>query len=157
MSKYFNFKLRIILIGFALACGAVHAEVFKWVDANGKIHYSDRKIDSSAEKLSISTGKTSKGETNTDSEQRLANQNKYVNYLQSERLERQEKRDQQKQQQTKQKQYCASLKDQLISFTEDQARWYVFDDATGERRFVTDAELNQRKQELQSEIKTNCS
>ena len=108
--------------------GTANAEVFKWVDANGKIHYSDRKVDSSAEKLNVSIGQASIGSSSSDIGQRLANQNKYLNYLQSERLERKEKRDQQKAQQAKKNQYCATLKDQQRSFTEEHARWYEFDD-----------------------------
>ena len=157
MSKDIKIKFPVILISLAIVCGSVSAEVFKWVDANGKVHYSDRKIDPSAKEIDVSTGKPSIGTSNSDVDQRLANQNKYLNYLQSERLERKEKRDQQKAQRAKKNQYCATLKDQLRSFTEERARWYELDDATGGRRYISDSELEQRKHELQTEIKTNCT
>ena len=46
----------ITCFGFSLLSGNVFAEVYKWVDANGKVHYSDRKVDSAAVKLNVSTG-----------------------------------------------------------------------------------------------------
>ena len=157
MNQIFKLIAGAILISFAISIGTANAEIFKWVDSNGKVHYSDRKIDRSAKEIDVSTGKQSIGTSNSDVGQRLANQNKYLNYLQSERLERKEKRDQQKAQRAKKNQYCATLKDQLKSFTEERARWYELDEATGDRRFISDAELDQRKNELQTEIKTNCS
>ena len=157
MSKDIKLKFAVILISLAIVCGSAHAEVFKWVDANGKVHYSDRKTDPSAKEIDVSTGKLTIGTSNSDVDQRLANQNKYLNYLQSERLERKEKRNQRKAQQEKKNQYCATLKDQLRSFTEERAHWYELDEATGDRRYISDAELEQQKQELQTEIKTNCS
>ena len=157
MNQIFKLIAGAILISFAISIGIANAEIFKWVDSNGKVHYSDRKIDPSAKEIDVSTGKQSIETSNSDVGQRLANQNKYLNYLQSERLERKEKRDQQKAQRAKKNQYCATLKDQLRSFTEERARWYELDEATGDRRFISDAELDQRKNELQTEIKTNCS
>jgi len=40
-------------LGVAVLNGAANAEVFKWTDANGRVHYSDRKIYSSAVNLNI--------------------------------------------------------------------------------------------------------
>ena len=157
MNQIFKLIAGAILISFAISIGIANAEIFKWVDSYGKVHYSDRKIDPSAKEIDVSTGKQSIETSNSDVGQRLANQNKYLNYLQSERLERKDKRDQQKAQRAKKNQYCATLKDQLRSFTEERAHWYELDETTGDRRFISDAELDKRKNELQTEIKINCS
>ena len=157
MNNIFKLIIGAILISFAISMGTANAEIFKWVDADGKVHYSDRKVNSNAEKLDVSTGQTTIGSSNSDINQRLANQNKYLNYLQSERLERKEQRDAIKEKKAQQKKYCASLKDQLRSFTEERTRWYELDDITGERRYISAAELDQRKQELSAKINANCS
>ncbi len=149
--------ITIVILGFALLSGTAQAEIFKWVDANGKVHYSDRKMNTQAQKLNVNTGSTSIGQSSTDIEQRLMHQKKYVNYLQSERLERQEKRQEAKAAEDKKKKLCATLQDQLKSYNEGNYRWYELDDATGERTYISDDQLEAKRVELQSEIKSNCS
>ena len=146
-----------VLITFVLASGTASAEIFKWVDGNGKVHYSDRKTDSSAEKLNVTTGTTSLGQSSQDVEQRMMQQKKFLNYLQSERLDRKEKRAKEENQKAKLRKYCATLQDQLKSYTEDHVNWYDFDEETGERRYLSDSELEKLKQDLRAEIKSSCS
>ena len=144
-------------ISLLFISGNASAEIYKWVDANGKVHYSDRKVDAAAIKLNTSTGATTLGQSSQDVEQRLMQQKKYLNYLSTERAERQEKRQALEQQKAKQKKYCAAIQDQLRSYTEEHTRWYELDEQTGERQYISDAELESRKQELQAEIKSSCS
>lgn len=131
----------ITFISFAVISGNATAEIYKWVDANGKVHYSDRKVDAKAVTLDVSTGTSSLGDTEQDVEQRLMQQNKYLNYLTSERIERQEKRAEAEKQKSKQKKYCSSLQDQLKSYTEDHVSWYELNEETGERQYISDADL----------------
>ncbi len=127
------------------------AEVYKWIDADGKIHYSDKKINKSAEKVDI------KQNIANDAEQRLNKQKKYLNYLQSEREQRQKNKMHIREQQAKQKKHCLILRDNLKSLTQERVIWYELDENTGERRYLTDKELEKQIQELESKIKTNCS
>lgn len=157
MSRVGRLICKVVLISFVALNGAAYAEVFKWVDANGKVHYSDRKIDASAVELNVSTGAASLGQSSQNVEQRLMQQKKYLNYLQSERLERKEKRAEIEQQKAKQKKYCASLQDQLRSYIEENVRWYELNEESGERSFISDDVLEKRKQELRAEINTSCS
>ena len=154
-----NLKLVYValMICMTVFAATADAEIYKWIDANGKVHYSDMKTNSNAKQLDVTTGQSTIGVQNSDVNQRMANQSKYLNYLQSERLEREEKRELQKEQQAKKNQYCAALKDQLRNFTEERARWYELDNSSGQRRYISDSELEQRKYELQKEIKSNCS
>jgi hypothetical protein len=77
--------------------------------------------------------------------------------LQSERIERQEKRQAVQQQEDKKKKLCAAMKDQLKGYTEGGYRWYELDETSGERKFLSDDQLDAKKKELQIEIKSNCS
>ena len=147
----------VMLLGLILLSGAAQAEIFKWVDASGKVHYSDRKMNTQAQKLNIKTGSTTIGQSSIDVEQRLIHQKKYINYLQSERLERQEKRQEEKTTQDKKKKLCATLQDQLKSYNQGNYRWYELDEVTGERNYISDAQLEAKKAELQTEIRSNCS
>ena len=68
-------------------------------------------------------------------------QKKYVNFLQSERLERQELRQEAKAAEDKKKKLCATLRDQLKSYNQGHYRWYELDEATGERAYISDVQL----------------
>lgn len=146
----------IALLGFILLSGAAHAEIFKWVDANGKVHYSDRKISTQAHKVNVKTGTSTIGQNSRSVEQRLVQQKKYVNFLQSERLERQEKRQEVQQEKDKKRKVCAAMQDQLKGYTHGNYRWYELDDESGERQYLADDQIEAKKQELQAEIKSNC-
>ncbi|NNC68277.1 MAG: DUF4124 domain-containing protein [Gammaproteobacteria bacterium] len=147
----------IALLGFILFSGAAHAEIFKWVDANGKVHYSDRKISTQAQKVNVKTGASTIGQDTQSVEQRLVQQKKYINFLQSERLERQEKRQEAQQEKDKKHKLCAAMQDQLKGYTHGNYRWYELDEKSGDRQYLADDQIEAKKQELQAEIKSNCS
>lgn len=148
--------ITVTLLGLFVLSGVAHAEIFKWVDANGKVHYSDRKSSTQAQTLNVKTGASTLDQTSDEVEQRLQYQQKYVNYLQSERLERQEKRQQAQQAADKKKKLCAALQDQLKSYNQGKYRWYELDEASGDRKYLSDEQIEAKKQELQTEIKSNC-
>ena len=148
--------ITVTMLGLFVLSGVAHAEIFKWVDANGKVHYSDRKSSTQAQTLNVKTGASTLDQTSDEVEQRLQYQQKYVNYLQSERLERQEKRQQAQQAADKKKKLCAALQDQLKSYNQGKYRWYELDEASGDRKYLSDEQIEAKKQELQTEIKSNC-
>ncbi len=145
-----------VLLGLLFLGSTAHAEIFKWVDANGKVHYSDRKMNTQAQKLDVETGAASLGQDLNTVEQRLMQQQKYVNYLQAERLERQEKRQEAQQASDKKKKLCSKLQDQLKNFTQGNYRWYELDETSGERKYLSDDRIEAKKEKLQSEIAVNC-
>lgn len=160
----------IAVLGFILMSGAAHAEIFKWVDENGKVHFSDRKISAQAQKVNVKTGAKTLNQNDADNnlvsnvgqddqsaEQRLLQQKKYVNFLTSERLERQEKRKEAQQEKDKKHKLCVAMQDKLKGYTDGNYRWYELDEKSGERVYASDDQIEARKQELQSDIKSNCS
>jgi len=147
----------LILLGLIVLSSSAQAEIFKWVDANGKVHYSDRKISTKAQTVNVKTGTKSLGQSEHVVEDRLMQKQKYVNYLQSERIERQEKRQEAQQEKDKKKKLCANMQDQLKGYTQGNYRWYELNEETGERQFLADDQIEAKKQELQAEIKSNCS
>ena len=145
-----------VLLTFLFIGNVAHAEIFKWVDENGKVHYSDRKVNTQAQKLDVKTGTASIGQDSNTIEQRLMHQQKYVNYLQAERLERQEKRQEAQQAADKKKKICSKLQDQLKNYNQGNYRWYELDETSGERNYLSDGRIESEKEELQSEIAANC-
>ena len=147
----------VALLGFILMSGAAHAEIFKWVDANGKVHFSDRKTNSQAQKVNVKIGTKTLDQDDQSVEQRLVQQQKYVNFLQSERIERQEKREQAQQEEDKKRKLCAAMQDQLKSYSQSNYRWYELDEKSGERQYLSGDQIEAKRQVLQADIKSNCS
>ena len=139
-----------------IACVA-HAEIYKWVDENGKVHYSDRKSSNSAEELNVTTGTSSLGADSKDLEVQQEQTDRLLKSYEADRIERKEKREKEKQVKEKRNKYCLALKDQLRSFEEERAIWYDLDKETGERRYISDDDLKTRISELRKEINSNCS
>ena len=140
-----------------LFSSAANAEIFKWVDANGKVHYSDQKFNPAAQTVNVKTGSKTLAHAEQSVEERLMQQQKYVNFLQSERVERQEKRQEAKQEEDKKRKLCVAMQDQLNGYTQGNYRWYELDEKTGERKFLADDKIEAKKQQLQSDLKSNCS
>ena len=141
-----------------LLTSAANAEIFKWTDANGKVHYSDRKISSKAQTLNVNTGTQTLDHASQAVEERLMQQQKYVNFLQSEREERKEKREEAKQEEDKKRKLCAAMQDQIRGYSQTNYRWYELDEKSGERSFLSDDQIEAKKQQLTSELKkANCS
>ncbi len=147
----------VVFLGLSMVLGTVQAEVYKWVDERGKVHYSDRKMYSNASTMNISTGESTIGQSSAEIEERLHKQQKYLNYLTSERIDRKEKREKQKAEQAKQKKVCGKLQDQLKVYEEENVRWYELNEESGARDYISDDSLEARKQELRDQIKTSCS
>lgn len=137
---------------------AANAEIFKWVDANGKVHYSDRKISPQAQTLNVNTGAETLSHAGQDVEERLMQQQKYVNFLQSERVERKEKREEAQQEEDKKRKLCSAMKDQLKGYTDTKFRWYELDEKSGEREFLSKEKIEAKQKQLTLELrKSNCS
>lgn len=137
---------------------AASAEIFKWVDANGKVHFSDRKIDPQAQVVNVKTGAETIGHADQTVEERLMQQQKYVNFLQSERVERKDKREEAQQEEDKKRKLCVAMQDQLKGYGQGNYRWYELDEASGERKYLEGDQIEAKKRQLESELKkSNCS
>jgi len=148
-----------LLVFFVIVfSNAASAEIFKWVDANGKVHFSDRKISPAAQVVNVKTGTETISHKEQSVEERLMKQQKYVNFLQSERVERKEKREEAQQEEDKKRKLCAAIKDQLAGYTQTKYRWYELDEKSGERKYLSKEQISAKKKQLESEIrKANCS
>ena len=81
-------RVGLVLLGMIILSSAAYAEIYKWVDANGKVYYSDKQSNNSAKKISIKEGSPTNASESLSAEERLAKQKKYLDYRQSEREEK---------------------------------------------------------------------
>ena len=148
----------VLLLVLGLACGTAYAEIYKWVDENGKVHYTQTPPGNSAEKMDIkeqeTTTTTVPGQQN-QSPSSLENQKKYSDYLEQERLERKEKREQKKQEKAEARSKCHSVRAQLGDMEQGGILYYELDE-NGERKFVADQRIETRKNKLRDYLRKNC-
>jgi hypothetical protein len=117
-----------------LLCGqaAVHAEVYRWVDEHGQMHFGDqaREADTHAIKPH------SRPPTQGDQQQRMQKTRKLLNAYQIERQQLREQKAEQKAQAETRKRDCIQARDNLRKYT-DYGNIYQLDD-DGKREYLSD-------------------
>lgn len=132
------------------------ADVYKWTDANGKVHYGDRPGSHKAQELKIEPNPVSTGTTNTSSGD--SNRESIDNWLKARDEERQIKKKQDailKKEKALQKKECTRLQNELRDMQKGGVVWYDLDE-TGQRRYYSDKEIAQQVADLKETIRVNC-
>ena len=137
-----------------LSC-ASSAGVYKWIDEQGNVHYSDRPTttQSSVEmdvehSTSVSTGRE---------QERLSRQEKRERLLQSmaeDRLEKQEQREKQRTKRQQNREKCNHYRDQMRHYKRANSLYKL--DKDGNRVYVSDSDRAKATQNLQRRIKKYC-
>ena len=146
-----------ILLMLVCVSGNAYSEIYKWVDENGKVHYTQTPPGKSAEKMDIKHHDDAGTEPNKQNQfpSTLENQKKYSDYLEQERLERKEKREQKKQEKAEARSKCHGVRAQLGDMEQGGILYYELDE-NGERKFVSDQRVEARKNKLREYLKRNC-
>ena len=141
------------LLWFCLSASA-HAEVYKWVDANGKVHYGDRPSSTNARQMEIKSAPstqsapdaTRKNQQDIDSWLKARGEERRVNQRREAELQREQAIERQK---------CTELKLELQDLQQGGGVWYDLD-ATGKRHYYSDKEIALEIAELKKTVKRNC-
>lgn len=136
-------KLALCIFMF-VSCGA-YAEVYRWTDANGKVHFGDKKPKTAAEDITEKVKKTNV-DTSTREHQKLES------LFRKENDADREHHQQQVQPNTELLQRCTEAKDYL----EKISGRVQFIDGNGKPIHITETERQQRAKEWQNVIKENC-
>jgi hypothetical protein len=153
MKKYFPFLLLLLAL-------PVDAALNKWVDANGRVHYSDQPPPTvkakvlrgsavsaaSAAELSPASAPAAP-KTYAEKEAELKKAQKAKQEAESKAAEEQARKD-------AQASACASARQNLRTLQEGMRMVEI--DANGERSFVTDAQRQQRIEQTQADVTKYC-
>lgn len=145
-------KYKAALITFLtllLTTSLSYADVYKWTDSSGNIHYSDIKPNkASSEKLNIKTTKPSQERTPPqDSAQQLDQSKAKELQSQAERLQAETNK-------REHSAHCQNLRDNLKTL-QDNSRIKINDEGT--IRFMTPEEIENKKQSYTQKINELCS
>lgn len=137
----------LFLIGLLSFNADAIAEVYRWVDKNGKVHYTDRKPAPDAENITKDVNKQ-----NIDSSSREIEK---INQMQREE-EEEKRKSQQRQAQARAQAVqapCAAAKTRL----KQMKGHVIFVDDMGKAVTVTESERQKKVVELEREIHINCA
>ena len=144
-----NGCLALLLLG---AAPGVSAEVYRWVDAQGQVHFEDR---SQAQSGSDARSYTPPAAATEDPQQRMDKTRKLLNAYQVERQQAREQQEQQKQELAKRTRQCAIARDNLRQY-QQYGGIYRLDDE-GQRVYLSDQERAALIQRSRDDIARWCS
>lgn len=131
----------------------VTAEVYKWTDADGQVHYGDRPHDSSsAEEINVdeetSTGFSLDDGSRSEKRQRL------LDAMEEDRREKEAQREKNRVEQEKRNRQCIQLKDKLRRVESATGVYNL--DKEGKRVFLTSDQRKHSEDELRAKIRKYC-
>ena len=162
MSKpdYSHFLSRIFISTIVLVFAfTTQAEIYKWTDENGKVHYSDKPFDENSEKIKLKREPT-KAER-LEAQQRasalIRRQNKVHSINERKSREQQISAQEEEKERQQREQACAEANRLIIVYSGRGAVYTT--DNNGKRTYkgYTDEQKNQKIAELQRSIKENCN
>lgn len=129
-----------------------HAEIYKWTDENGRVHYGERPNNPNTEKIEIkSTAPKPDAEVDSD---RKEKQRKLLEAFEEERAEKKQKKAETDKQKREMKKKCAELKDYYKSIKEANILYDL--DEQGNRRFLEEEEHKKQIADVEDAMKKHC-
>lgn len=149
---------RLFLAVCLMSASYIYAgDVYKTIDENGRIQFSQFPPYKGAEKVKLkNSGNNSSGSQSKGSRASLQErQSKYSDFLQSERLERQEKRTQAKQAKAELVSKCNSVSAELSDMNQGGILYYDLDE-NGQRVYIDESRVEAKKNRLQKYLDREC-
>jgi hypothetical protein len=128
----------------------VAAEVYKWIDEDGKVHYGDRPDNNSAEEIKLKKAP----ERDTGLAERRETQKKMLDIYQEERVEKQEQLTKLKEEQELRKANCQTARKTLAKIK--SVRYLFKKEENGERRIFSDDERTAAEQKVAMQVERWC-
>jgi len=142
-----------ITLVFLILLGPVcaSAEVYKWVDEEGRTHYGEKPQGNGASKMNI--------DANPEIDENVESQNierdKLLKIYEEERQVKEEKKQQAEKERKELGEKCTALENQLQDYRQTGIRFYDLDNK-GERVYISEEELAARIDQMQKQYDKYC-
>lgn len=148
VSGFYCLLFTVVLLS-AVQSGDAKAKVYTWVDANGKVHYSDKKQNAAAQDVSAKLKNS-----NTDSSHREVEKlkNLFPGETKIEQQQRQQQSEQGQKKQNKKEKYCRKLKRRYRDF---QGRFH-FVHKDGSTSDITETERKELLKKVEADLAKSC-
>ena len=137
-----------------LFCASAAAGVYRWVDAQGNVHYTD-KPDGGAEKLNIESRRTDQARVAAEREASLKQAADHEDSRQKRREEEQEQQATAQDEAKEREVNCTKATERLERYATAHRLYKPLPD--GERQYLSDQEIDQARSDAQAEKDRWCS
>lgn len=137
-----------------LGSNAVANDIYKWVDANGDVHYEDRPLSENAQRVAIesrATNRVTAAEQASATAQSWAEARKARMAARSEGASPEELRAAAEEQ----RQQCATYRETLQKML--TSRRLYREDGNGERVYLDDTQIDEARAKAQSDVEEYCN
>ena len=130
----------------------IHAELYKWTDADGNTHFSDKKpADAKTNAVRIEAPKTTDGKNkHSSSEDPVGKVMQQAEHLDQQK----EKREEDERLKANRQRWCNDARDNLQYYM--NRRPFTYDQGTGEKIFTNDPEFDRRLLAAQNRVQDDC-
>ncbi|MGH8119351.1 MAG: DUF4124 domain-containing protein [Gammaproteobacteria bacterium] len=146
-----NLTLNTLLTLLFCASFQGFAEVYKWVDANGQTHYGEKPGAGDATVIEIQDVPTA----DTGIQQQNEEREKLLKVYEEERNTRNEEKRRADEESRKIREKCLVAENELKDLQQGGLKFYDIDEK-GERKYLSDKELDQRIQTLKEQYNRHC-
>jgi hypothetical protein len=146
-------KTTVFLVSVVLAAivSPAMAEIYKWVDEQGRVHYSDKAVEDSEPMNVPSEKKQSSSASSVDRKQR---RQRLLQAFEEDRATRKQQADEVRQKKAKLSRQCVVAKDQLRGMQRSNRLYDL--DKSGNRVYLSDEQRRKATARLSAEIKKHC-
>lgn len=132
------------------------AEVYKWTDENGKIHYSDKPIDEKTKKIKMKRqpSHTEVSQAKERASALIKHKNKVQEITDDERHDKKIADRKDAKDKRKLSSQCRQAKREIILLGKGRVTYTTDED--GERHYLSDEEKNQSINQLKKDVKEHC-
>jgi hypothetical protein len=138
-----------VLLCLLLLPGLAAAEIYRWTDANGQVHFGQRPAAAGAEKVEVKPQVVERDQLTREREERT---NRFYDARREEQAQASVAASER---QAKRAEECRQLRNKLASIPE--GRSYYRKEADGQRSYYSDEQVDTARQQLQSRVSERCS
>jgi hypothetical protein len=150
----------IVLLAGALVSGSVMADIYKWVDTDGNVHYGDRPTGAAMsspgqiEQVAIASRRTDTAKVQAGVEARMVRDTQRSDarsVAAEEKMEAEQLKVEADERATK----CSTYRERMQKFTNSR-RLYRVDD-NGEREYLNDTQMTAARAQVEKQVQEYCS
>lgn len=147
--------LFLLVVAGVMGMTTIQAEVFRWVDERGKVHFSDRPPGGGARRLEVGVQEpdtTVQGRKQAETE-RLQQQRRQLDAYREAREARESEQQEAEAKQRQRLKYCTYARNQLGAYQSSRLYEPLAD---GERRYLNNSERQREIDRMRSEVDRWC-
>ncbi len=154
------FKPTLLLALVAIFTFQVEAQIYKWVDENGKVHYSDKPPahleEDQTESITIEESKQKSANQNQlSAQERVKQANKWLDSQRQTQLQKDKEKATERKQLEKRQKECDRMKKEQMAYQRSNVIWDVND--KGETVYLNEQEREKLLNDMQQVVTTACS